>query len=327
MLSRLLLIPLLHPPSTAPTHPPPPPPTAQLLYQSSTSQNFENLAVRPNGHLVLTVANEPSIYALDPNARIPSPTLLHRFPNAVGTIGIVETTAPDVFAVVAGNYSNVTLEAVQGSFAVWEVDFNGQEPKVRLVAKIPEAGGLNGMARLDDDDDTAGVVLVADSVLGAVWRVDVATGEYRIAVQSPFFTNGGSEVPLGINGVRTFEGMLYFTNSALGIYGRVDFTNDGGTAGEVQILGRVEVPAAIYDDFDIDREGNAWIATHPDLLLEVTSEGEQRNITGDNYITDLVQPTSVRFGRGFHQEENTLYVVTAGSGTVGGQFIAVSGVF
>lgn len=320
MLKLLLL--LLLPPSSVLTHPPPPSPSTQLLFQSPTFQTFENLAVRPNGHLVLTVSNEPFVYDLDPQAPHPSPKPLHQFPNVIGTFGIAET-APDVFAVVAGNWSR-TLEPVPGSFSIWSVDLNAPEPAVELVASIPEAKGLNGMTTLGGASD---VVLVADSALGAVWRVDVVTGEYGIAFQSPLFTNDPGIGHIGINGVRTFERMLYFTNSARGTYGRVSVTDDGSAAGEVQILGQVDVPAVLYDDFDIDREGNAWITTHPDSLLEVTAAGIQRNVTGEDDIADLIQPTSARFGRGSGQEGRTLYVVTAGSDTVGGQVIAVNNIF
>ncbi|KAL9068032.1 MAG: hypothetical protein Q9161_006477 [Pseudevernia consocians] len=194
-----------------------------------------------------------------------------------------------------------------------------------IFTSIPEAAALNGVTILNGSSD---IVLIADSALGAVWRVNVATGDYSIAIQDPFFTNNStnnpSPVPIGINGVRTSGGMLYFTNSAQGSYGRIPITDDGSAAGEVEILVGVGGPSADYDDFDIDREGNAWIATHPNAVVEASTEGKLRNITRDGNITDLIQPVSVKFGRGSRQEEKILYVVTAGSDTAGGQVIAVS---
>ena len=315
----ILLLLLLLSPSVL-THRPNLFPTSQLLFQSSEFRSFENLAVRANGHLVLTMTNQPFIYDLDPNAHSSSLKLLHQFPNVQSTLGIAETAA-DVFAVVVGDYA--ILQAVAGSFSVWSVDLNTPEPTVKLITSIPEAGGLGGMATLNEGSD---MILVGDPVLGAVWRVNVTTGEYGIAIQSPFFDRT-SAFPGGINGIRVFDRMLYFTNSAQGTYGRVSITNDGNATGEVQILARVEVPAAIYDDFDIDRNGNAWITAHPNSLLEVTSGGDQRNITGN--ITDLLDPVSARFGRGFDREE-ILYVLTYGStssATAGGQVIAVNNSF
>lgn len=113
--------------------------------------------------------------------------------------------------------------------------------------------------------------------------------------------------------------MLYFTNSAQGSYGRIPITHDGSAAGNVEMLVGVGGPSAEYDDFNMNREGNAWIATHPNAVVEVTTEGKQGNITRDGDITGLIQPVSVKFGRGSRREEKTLYVVTAGCDTAGGQ--------
>ena len=296
----------------------------RLVFEFAGQQHIENVAIRSNGHLVLSVVNEPFVYDLDPRAHHPLPKVVHHFPGVIGTTDMAET-APDIFAVVAGNWSSTKLQATPGSFSIWSIDLNTPEPTVKLITSIPEAAALNGVTTLNGSSD---IVLIADSALGAVWRVNVATGDYSIAIQNPFFTNNStknpSPVPIGINGVHTSEGMLYFTNSAQGSYGRIPITNDGSAAGEVEILVGVGGPSADYDDFDIDREGNAWIATHPNAVVEVTTEGEQRNITRDANITDLIQPVSVKFGRGSGQEEKTLYVVTAGSDTAGGQVIAVS---
>ena len=317
---RLLLI-LLLAPFGVPMHPTLSTSAAQLVFQFSELQKIENLAVRSNGHLVLTVSNEPLVYDLDPRAGDPSPKLLHRFSGVIGALGIAET-GPDIFAVVVGNWSTVPFEAEPGSFSLWSIDLNTPEPTVKLIASIPGAAGLNGLTTLDGSPD---MVLIADATLGAVWRVNVATGDYSVAIQSPLFTaNSASPIPLGINGVHTFGGMLYFTNSAQGTYGRVPITPDGSAAGDVEILARVDAPLALYDDFDHDWEGNAWIATYPNGLIEVTTKGQQNNITEDDGITDLIAPTSVKFRRGSKREGKVLYVVTSGSDTAGGQVFAVN---
>ena len=74
----------------------------------------------------------------------------------------------------------------------------------------------------------------------------------------------------------------------------------------------------LWDDFDLDWEGNAWVATHAEGVYEVTVEGKQRNITG------IVVPTSARFGRGSKIQKNSLYLSTVGNGTVGGQVVALN---
>ncbi|KAL9064304.1 MAG: hypothetical protein Q9161_008973 [Pseudevernia consocians] len=206
--------------------------------------------------------------------------------------GITET-APDIFAVVGGNESSALI-GVPRSFFIWSIDLNTPEPTVKLIASLPEAAVLNGLTTLQRSSDT---ILAADSTLGAVWRVNIVTGDYSIAIQNSLF-EPTSTVPIGINGVHTSREMLYFTNSAQQSYGRVPITDNGSAAGEIEILAREMDPSALYDDFDFDWRGNAWITTHPNSLIEVTTGGKQRNITADCNSTELVQPSSAKFGRG-----------------------------
>ncbi len=287
----------------------------QLIFQFP-NQSLENLAVRSNGHLILTFNSGPLLYDLDPTSSNPSPKLLHQFADAICTLGIAET-APDIFAVVVGNVSITTLVSVPGSFSVWSIDLNMPKPTVRLIASIPAAAGLNGMTTVKGIPNT---VLIADSVLGAVWRLNVITGYYSIAIQNPLFLNSSIN-PLGINGIHSHEGMLYFTNTAQRSYGRVSIADDGSATGEVEIL--ATAPSFIFDDFALDREASAWITAHPNAVIEVTTKGIQRNATADSSI-EFLQPTAARFGRGHKHKENTLYVVTVGSATGGGQVIAIN---
>ena len=191
------------------------------------------------------------------------------------------------------------------------------KPTVRLITSIPAAVDLNGMTTVKSISNT---VLIADSRLGAVWRLNVITGNHSIAIQNPLFLNS-SITPIGINGIHSHEGMLYFTNSAQRSYGRVSIADDGSATGEVEIL--ATAPSVIFDDFALDREANAWITAHPNEVIEVTTKGIQRNIIANSSI-EFLQPTAASFGRGYKSEENTLYVVTIGSATAGAQVIAIN---
>ena len=171
------------------------------------------------------------------------------------------------------------------------------------------------------DGGSPDIVLIADSVLGALWRVNVTSGEYDKAIDSPLFLNTTNGA-LGINGLRSFQGSVYFTNSAQGTYGRVPVPYDGSLAGEVQIIATTGSPARL-DDFDIDSEGNAWIATHPNSVIEVTAQGNVKNVTGEGGAS-IAQPSSARFGRGSNAQERTLYLATDGNQTAAGQVIAVN---
>lgn len=285
--------------------------SVSLLYEFS-EQRLENMAARSNGHLALTVVNQPQLYDFDPTASSPTPNLLHQFPDATSLAGIAET-APDVFAVVVGNQSSAGL-GVAGSFSVWSVNLNTPEATVDLITTIPDAEALNGMTTVSGG--SSDIVLIADSSLGAVWRVNVASGDYSIAIQDSHFTN--SSTARGINGVHVSDGELYFTNSAQESYGHVPITGDGSANGDVEVYG---IPAGSYDDFAFDSEGNSWIATHPGSVTEWSTGGSASDVTGGG----MEQPTSVKFGRGSTQEESTLYMVTYGNPeSGGGQIFAIS---
>lgn len=291
----------------------PSPSAVSVVYQFNEAR-LENLHARSNGQLVVSAVNKPLMYGVDPTEPGRPPTLIHNFTSAGVTslLGIAEY-APDVFAVVTGNWTS-PITHTPFSFSVHSVDLNTRNPTVKLIAKIPEGNALNGMASLYGG--TSDTVLIVDSYQEAIWKLNITTGEYSKAIESPLFGNT-THNPMGINGIRSVPGYVYFSNSAQGSYGRVPVDDNANATGEVQILARVDSPADLWDDFDLDWEGNAWVATHAQKVCEVTVEGKKRNVTG------IMQPTSARFGRGSKQQEKTLYLSTVGNGTGGGQVVAL----
>jgi hypothetical protein len=65
-----------------------------------------------------------------------------------------------------------------------------------------------------------------------------------------------------------------------------------------------------YDDFAINALGRAWIATHPDDIVEVITDRGQSMITNE---TLLLNPTSAAFGRGSLKQEKILYITNGGN--------------
>ncbi|KAL8717975.1 MAG: hypothetical protein Q9225_004834, partial [Loekoesia sp. 1 TL-2023] len=188
---------------------------------------------------------------------------------------------------------------------------------VKKITGLSDAGALNGMTTVEGLPDT---VLLADSRNGAIWSLNINTGDHHVMMQHVLF-NSTSLFPLGINGLTSLDKMLYFTNSAQAFYGRVpiDIDNGGIATAEPEIIARAGPEVLAFDDLVLDWAGRAWVTTHHHSLTEISLEGKQRNFTH----SDLAEPTSVIFGRDSKKAEKTLYVTTAGWGTPGGQVIAV----
>ncbi len=77
-----------------------------------------------------------------------------------------------------------------------------------------------------------------------------------------------------------------------------------------------------YDDFALDRDGNAFLTTGPgNSIQEVGTDGSQRFIAGSANSTELQEPSSAQFGR-TAADESVLYVTSTG-GVGGGKVVAV----
>ena len=290
------------------------------LYQfpNTVFHDIENIAIRPNGKLLLTTITEPVLYTLDPSASNPIATVVHHFDGYSGLAGITEVS-PDLFAVVVGNYSVAEFRGIQGSFTIWTVNLNPTTPVVKKVASLPAAQTLNGLTNLSST-----LVLVADSAVGAVYSVDITSGASKITIQDAKF-QASAYIPLGINGIHTRGSNLYYTNSAQNTYGMVPITAAGTAAGPASVIATGPV-GTFVDDFAFDIAGSALITAHSTSIIEVPQFGGGFEYTVAN-SSQIVQPTSAIFGNK-PSTLCTLYVVTAGQVTgtliVSGQVLAVS---
>ncbi|KAI1338573.1 hypothetical protein F5Y15DRAFT_121894 [Xylariaceae sp. FL0016] len=283
------------------------------VIQLSNPTWLENIAVRSNGDLLLTVLGYPeaAIYSVSGPASgaAPSLTTIGDFSSANYLLGIAEP-APDLFVVVG----SATDAATNGTtWPAWRLDFRdrGGEPAIEVIGRIDDATVLNGVAALPENSD---VVLVADSSGGLVWRLDITTGAYERAIQVPemgFAANASS--PTGVNGVKVCAGYLYWTNSYTQTIYRVGITRDGFAAegAEVEMVG--ELDATFLDDFAIGDDGIIWAATDFDnRLFAVQPFGQNVVVEGGVTQFTLAGDTSAAFGRG-ETDKHILYVATNGA--------------
>ena len=311
----------------------------RLVYQFPVGEWVENLAIRRNNNILLSLATSPSLYTLDPHRANPHPVLVHTFPSALSLFAIVET-ASDVFAVIVGNFT-VAAGPTPGSFSVWRIDLNGVKikphgqlsiaPKVSKTVDIPQAKFLNGMATLSE---TTGLVLIGDIGAGVVYRLNVHTAQYSIAINNSLTAVASSPVfgIVGVNGIAIRDNELYVANTGQSLIGRVAISANGTPAGPPIIIARALNSSLQFDDFALGPLSHDIFAAtgSGNSIVKITPEGKQTIIAGNLNSTQFAEPVSARFGRG-QVGENVLYVVTTGGlevpvdgdERVGGQVIAI----
>ncbi|KAK8042038.1 quinoprotein amine dehydrogenase beta chain-like protein [Apiospora rasikravindrae] len=289
------------------------------VYQFSNSSTYiENIAVRQNGDLLATLLSPAAhLYLIqDPHSDSPSASLVHSVDGeGEGLLGIAETK-PDTFLVVESS-----LAGLPNASAVFEVNFNNNNaqatPSTRLVANLTEALVLNGAAALPGCDHD--VVLVADSFLGQVFRVDTRTGHYDVPIKVPEMKgNPNSNTSVGVNGVKVRNGYLYFSNSfTVSIY-RLKITQDGSPAEGATVETVATVQGETFlDDFAIGADGTIWAASNrgnttyaisPDgkTVVPVLGSANSMVVKGD---------TAAAFGR-TELDRHVLYVTTSRPGKV-----------
>ena len=298
----------------------------QQIYQFPNGTFVENLAVRPDGSIIVTLATSPEIYLIQPNMNNPNPKLLHRFEGSTSTLGIAEV-APDSFVVGLSNVSGPG-QTVPGSSQLWSVTFprrNVDKARVSLVAKLPDVLAPNGIVPINKDR-----VLVADSAKGLVFVVDLESGKSRVAITDPLL-NTTPQLPVGVNGLKLDGNTLHFTTSAQNLLGKVEINLKTGAAlgAAVKIVNGLP-PAVGYDDFAL-RKNEAFVTSAAGNFVERVDmkTKEQTIIAGRIDSTEIAEPTAAAFGR--NGKEDILFVTTGGglffpvngNEIVGGQLVAV----
>ncbi|KAK0640254.1 hypothetical protein DIS24_g9508 [Lasiodiplodia hormozganensis] len=315
---------------------------ARTIYQFANNATWiENIAVRPNGNLLLTLLNPAAelheIAFTNDNDNSAEARLVHHFAAYQGLLGIAETR-PDAFAVIAGNYTTSPP-----SWALWGVDFSGtaeagdnaSAAKINeLVPDVPGGKVLNGLTTVrqspsspsgydDDDDGDAAVLLMSDSTAGTVMRVELSSPP-RIDVVLPADNRTTSPPPddpshaTGVNGVRyqRADGYLYFANTYRELFCRVRVDPDGEGVGQVEVLAEGGFKG---DDFALRWEGGeegglvAYVMDGVDgeMVRVVVGSGEKEVVVleeGGQAVE--AKPTAAAWGRRAGVDEDVLYVVT-----------------
>ncbi|KAJ6011943.1 hypothetical protein N7499_013086 [Penicillium canescens] len=273
-------------------------PNLRKVYQFPNGTWVENIAVRANGNLLVTLVNVPEVWEVMPSAKPggSEARLVHHFTSEAMATGIAELS-PDVFAVITPN-------------SVWRVNLNEgcEESPVRL-ATLP-AGNLNGMATLDHE---TGRVAISDSEAGLVWGLDTQTRNFSVILRDETMAANTKEGPLlGINGLKVHGGYVYYVNTPERIFCRIPINTTTGHA-----LGPREVitQGVLADDFAISPQGVAYLAGLRDnIMTRVFMNGTREVVAGHRNSTTLMSATSAGFGRKLGA--GTVYITTGGKQTI-----------
>ena len=280
---------------------------------------LENLAVRADGSILITVLKHKQLwYVPAPHADLPvDPVAVHTF-DAL-TMGIVEAE-PDIFYVCT--WAPATVQRID--LRDWSP---GAPINATRVLTFDEPGAvLNGCCLI-----APRIMLVADSLGGLIWRVDLsedglaATARVWLQHESMAFLpdnplNPGWAQP-GVNGVRYAprSNFVYYTSTALKLFMRVAVDPDTHEpAGEPELV----AGGTMADDFCIDESaGVAYVTTHREntidrVPLRPGQSGAERDIVvGEPFTAQLVGPSSLAWGRGPNDYGRVAYVTTDGGTT------------
>lgn len=315
---------------------------SETLDQLELGAWLENIAVRPNGDLLVTqMVPSAAVYTVKNPAKKPHALEeLVSIPAIQNIYGIAQLPGggdSEKYVVVGGNSSSLANPIV-GSFSSWTVelkrDSRCDKVKVKKVSSMSkDSHFLNGVAEIPG---VSSAVLICDSANGLVGYLDLKTGKFDTSafVYPEMAPTEDAALPIGINGIHIRNGYLYFTNSALVSIFRIAVTPRGLPAkgAKVELVIDLSSQATFLDDFTFDADGNIYVVTNFDnsVIFVNVKSGKAKTVVGGLEEMTVAGSTAVAFGRGKHDKE-TLYVATGGAlgapiggtKTEGGKVVAV----
>jgi hypothetical protein len=277
---------------------------------------LENIVVRPDGSILVTELLQKRVWYLPrpSDAEPVEPVLVCAFEELAS--GILEAEH-DIF------YVSTTNAYTTGESFLHRLDLRawrpGQEASVETVLAWEDAAcGLNGSCLL-----APGIALLADSVAGVIWRVNLPRGgaapTRRIwladETMRPDPPPPNAWPKPGVNGVRFAAGTnhLYYTSTAKQLFMRVAVDPvTGEPAGSPEVVAE----GMLGDDFCLDEDlGFAYVTTHREntlLRIPLRPGAEGEIVAGEPFDEMLTGPSSCAWRNGPETVGRVAYVTTDG---------------
>jgi sugar lactone lactonase YvrE len=257
---------------------------ATILHSEGRKVFLENIVALPGGDFAVTSLFDGRILRVRPDGRT---RVLATVP---GHASGIERSGDDL---IVGGWAGDERRLL------WRVSIaSGQ---VEEFVHLAQAAMPNGITRL-----APGVMLVADSVKGVIWRVDLATRRVTMWSDSALLAGFDPAVTPAIpavNGLKRHGGWLYASNMSLNHFVRIQIRPD-------RSAGRAEVYASdvFGDDFVVDRRGRIYTTTHVhDSVVRIDTD-RSTTVIGQR-AEGLQGATALAFASA---REDALVVVTNG---------------
>ncbi|KAL5090139.1 hypothetical protein Trisim1_004660 [Trichoderma cf. simile WF8] len=297
-------------------------PAARVLSQLPKETWLESIVVRRNGDILATslfyssnvfTVTRPSFHT-DNKAKV-----LASVPEVNSLLGITELPASygeEAFFFVGGNFTSLTtFTTTVGSFKGFKLTFDryGKATVKKVSDLAPISSFPNGVTAIPQ---APGSVLIADSFVGSIGRLDLSTGHYdpKAFAFQEMTVPEGAVLPIGVSAMRIKGSYLYFGNPSTQSIYKVKVDSKGYLVKKAQpsLVANISSVAPGLDDFIFDSHGNILLATNSpeNAIVHVdVKTGKSKRIIGGP--TDPLMPdsTCLAFGRGIF-DTNTFYVST-----------------
>ena len=279
---------------------------------------LENLAVRQDNSVLVHVNNKNELWYVPPaeDGQVVQPLHLHTYQE--NALGMVELE-PHVFLLLSGDFYKSHRSFLH------RLDLRNWKPGTAItlntLCQFPEqARGINGACLL-----ARGVVLVADSLAGLIWRVDLPADDSKPSFQvwlehesMCYYPGAMKPEQPGVNGVRyaAKTKYLYYTATAKKLFMRVRVDSSTlmpAAAPELVVAGRMG------DDFLIDEEAEViYLTTHRQNTIDIVSmnpglnSGFTQSVAGDPFNEEIIGPSAGAWRRGPGDLGKVAYFITDG---------------